>query len=854
MLFCPVNISFTDVWEHGTSRCFHETVSAAVCSLIILVFGAAQVIIYRKYATPAPRPPGWGLSDERRKSLSFLYNVQIVLTELLAVYFLVRLGLQGSVLEGPIVGYMILTSCLWVVSLNMSLILMKIERRYMLPSVPTRGHGLVLLVFWTALFVSENLSFLNLNREKEWWFLLTSTADKVEMAFFIMRYLSTLILFVLGLKAPGLTTAYNAGEDSDLIDEESGQARGSTFRNFYTKMKTLAPFLWPQKSPLLQLSVIFCFCLLALGRVINLYVPIYSKAIVDSMIGENAVFRWDFVLLFVAFKFLQGGGTGGMGVLNNLRTFLWISIQQYTTRAVQVELFAHLHGLSLRWHLGRKTGEVLRVMNRGTDSANSLLSSILFSILPTLVDILIAVAYFVAAFDYRFGLIVLVTMTLYIVVTIWVTEWRTKFIRSMNLADNAKEARSVDSLLNFETVKYYNAEAYEVDAYREAIFKFQKEEWKSSATLNLLNTVQNFVVSGGLMAGSLLCVYMVVDKQGLTVGDYVLFSSYILQLYVPLNWFGTYYRVIQRNFIDMENMFDLLREEKEVVDAPGAGPLVLRSPTFRGGGADIEFCSVTFGYSPDRPVLKSISFAVPHGKTVALVGPSGSGKSTIIRLLFRFYDVQGGSILVGGQNVKTVTQNSLRASIGVVPQDTVLFNNSILYNIQYGRVDASYEEMVEAAKHADIHNQILTFTNGYDTVVGERGLKLSGGEKQRVAIARTILKSPHFILLDEATSALDTQTERNIQAALYHICNNRTTLIVAHRLSTIIHADQILVLSEGEIIERGRHEELLSKGGKYAQMWEEQLHNKDAERREELAESPVAESDGGKPKPNPLHQ
>ncbi|XP_071454938.1 ATP-binding cassette sub-family B member 6 [Hetaerina americana] len=839
MRFCPVNISFTDVWEHGTSRCFHETVSAAVCSLIVVVFGAVQLIIYYKYATPAPRPPGWGLSEERRKSLSFLYQVQIGLTYLLAAYFILRLALQGNVLEGPIVGYMILSSCLWWISFMMSLAIMRIERKYMLPSVPTRGHGLVLLIFWTALFVSENLAFLNLNREKEWWFHVTSTADKVEMSFFIVRYLSTLILFVLGLKAPGLTTAYNAGEDFGIIDEENGQARGTTFKNLYVKIKTLAPFIWPRKSPLLQMSVIFCFTLLAFGRVINLYVPIYGRAIVDSMSGEKVVFRWDLVLIFVAFKFLQGGGTGGMGVLNNLRSFLWISIQQYTTRAVQVELFAHLHSLSLRWHLGRKTGEVLKVMNRGTDSANSLLSSVLFSILPTLVDIFVAVAYFVVAFDYRFGLIVFITMGLYIAVTVMVTEWRTKFIRSMNLADNAKEARSVDSLLNFETVKYYNAEVYEVDAYREAIYKYQKEEWKSSATLNLLNTVQNFVVSGGLLAGSLLCVYIVAEKKGLTVGQYVLFTMYILQLYVPLNWFGTYYRLIQRNFIDMENMFDLLREEKEVVDAPGAGPLVLPSPTPQAGSADIEFFGVSFGYSPYRPVLKSISFAVPHGKTVALVGPSGSGKSTIIRLLFRFYDVQGGAIFVGGQNVKTVTQNSLRAAIGVVPQDTVLFNNSIKFNIQYGRVDATEDEIIAAAKHADIHNQILTFSDGYETVVGERGLKLSGGEKQRVAIARTILKSPHFILLDEATSALDTQTERNIQSALYHICNNRTTLIIAHRLSTIIHADQILVLNEGEIIERGRHEELLSKGGKYAQMWEEQLTNKDAEKREEAPDTPA---------------
>ncbi|CAG2057350.1 unnamed protein product [Timema podura] len=610
-----------------------------------------------------------------------------------------------------------------------------------------------------------------------------------------------------------------------VTHERETRNQGSTFRNAWAKIKTLAPFLWPKKDCLLQLRVMFCFFLLACGRVVNLYVPIYNKLIVNSLADTPPKFCWDLILTYVAFKFLQGGGTGGMGLLNNLRSFLWIRITQYTTREVEVELFRHLHSLSLRWHLSRKTGEVLRVMDRGTDSINNLLNYILFSIVPTIVDILIAVIYFVSSFNGWFGLIVFTTMLLYIAATIMITEWRTKFQRSMNLADNAQKARSVDSLLNFETVKYYGAEDYEVECYREAILNYQTEEWKALITLNILNTLQNIIVCGGLLAGSLLCVHMVASHQGLTVGDYVLFSSYIIQLYVPLNWFGTYYRAIQKNFVDMENMFDLLKEEKEVVDVPEAGQLVLKK-------GNIEVHNVSFSYIPERIVLRNISFSVPPGKTVALVGPSGSGKSTIIRLLFRFYDVDTGTIIVDGQNIKTVKQASLRKAIGVVPQDTVLFNNTIKYNIQYGRISAPDADIVTAARNADIHDKILTFPDAYETKVGERGLKLSGGEKQRVAIARTLLKAPTIVLLDEATSALDTQTERNIQAALNKVCSNRTTIIVAHRLSTIIHADEILVLKDGEIVERGEHKDLISLNGVYAMMWQQQLKNEDIKKDE----------------------
>ncbi|EZA48612.1 ATP-binding cassette sub-family B member 6, mitochondrial [Ooceraea biroi] len=819
MSYCPPNITFNDIWvDHGVSKCFMDTICTAVVSLYLIVFGSIQLWMYRKYGTEI---------DENTLPKSKLYNLQKFVLYFVPFLSLLRIILQATIMDdGMVYGYMILMTVSTVIIYPYSVYILKVERHKLLPSVPPHGHGLVLLGFWTLAFVGENIVFINIGK-LEWWFHLNSLTDQIEMALFVLRYVSNLLIFALGLRAPGIAGRFDSDYRS-LNDGSSMQSRyyqrrpddnTSTWANLWYKIRVLAPFLWPKSDFLLQLRVIFCFMLLIAGRAINLYVPIYNKMIVDSVASiTNIQFRWDLVLIYVAFKFLQGGGTGGMGLLNNLRSFLWIRIQQYTTREVEVELFRHLHGLSLRWHLGRKTGEVLRVMDRGTDSIDNLLNYILFSIVPTIVDILVAVLFFVSVFNKWFGLIVLTTMVFYIAATILVTEWRTKFQRRMNLADNAQKARSVDSLLNFETVKYYGAEAYEVECYREAILDYQVQEWKSMVTLNILNTLQNVIVSAGLLSGSLLCLHMVVTHQGLTVGDYVLFASYITQLYVPLNWFGTYYRAIQKNFVDMENMFELLREDQEVIDAPGAGKLDVK----RG---QVEFVNVSFGYTPERIVLKNINFTAPPGTTIALVGPSGAGKSTIMRLLFRFYDVEQGEILIDGQNVKTVKQESLRNAIGVVPQDTVLFNNTIKYNIQYGRIDAPEADIIAAAKHADIHDRILTFPNGYETQVGERGLRLSGGEKQRVAIARTLLKAPEIVLLDEATSALDTHAERNIQAALNRVCAGRTTIIIAHRLSTVIHADEILVLQEGEIVERGKHEELISHGGVYSTMWQAQLQN-----------------------------
>ncbi|KAI9547014.1 ATP-binding cassette sub- B member 6, mitochondrial [Dissostichus eleginoides] len=639
------------------------------------------------------------------------------------------------------------------------------------------------------------------------------------------------------------------------MDHSSSPSSSSAWQGFRRKVRLLLPYVWPKGTTALQGLVLLCVCLLAAERLVNVLVPVYSKNIENWPFGfwsnmkveasakrmkpsaalcdEEGVEKlserevnelsaggsWTSlvftVCIYTLLKFLQGGGAGTSGFISNLRQFLWIRVQQFTSRGVQ------LHGLSLRWHLERRTGDVLRSVDRGTSSVNNLLSYILFSILPTICDIIIAIIYFVSYFSVWFGLIVFTCMVLYLTCTILITEWRTKYRREMNDQDNNSKSRAVDSLLNFETVKYYCAEDYEIRCFEEAILKYQHCEWKSSASLALLNQTQNIIIGSGLLVGSLLCAYLVSEGQ-FQIGDYVLFGTYIIQLYTPLNWFGTYYRLIQSSFVDMENMLALLTEHVEIQDAEDAEDLQLTA-------GQVEFDRVCFSYVPGTEVLRDVSFTVEAGQTVALVGPSGSGKSSILRLLFRFYDLQSGSILIDGQDISKVRQSSLRSFIGVVPQDTVLFNNTIRTNIRYSRVTASDEEVERAAMAADIHTRILELPQGYDTEVGERGLKLSGGEKQRVAIARTILKEPRIILLDEATSSLDTQTERNIQASLAEVCTNRTTVVVAHRLSTIVGADQILVVDNGQIAERGRHEELLMQGGLYAAMWMKQQKTHDTQ-------------------------
>lgn len=830
--YCDHNGSVSQAWlDSGLSPCFYFTLVPSVLLSFSILLGTLQSACYAQHSRTM---------EPKYIPKSHLYRLQLALSVVLILQALGGLIWQAAG-GNSLYGYMIVYGCLYAGAWAFSIWLLHLERTRALERERSRGHGVVLLLFWALAFAAENLAFISWQSPHWWWNSMNTADEKVQFVLWTLRYICTLFLFTLGILAPGRPRKpYIILINEDERDVENTQPllrneNQSTWQGFWKKVRLLVPYLWPRKNVLLQLLVVLCMGLMGLERAINVFVPIYYKKIVDQL-TEGSV--WHTLALtvcvYVLLKLLQGGGAGATGFVSNLRTFLWIRVQQFTNREVQIRLFGHLHSLSLRWHLGRKTGEVLRSVDRGTSSINSLLSYIVFSILPTIADIIIGIIYFTSSFNAWFGLIIFVCMTLYLTLTIIITEWRTKYRRDMNTRDNEAKSRAVDSLLNFETVKYYNAEDYEVNRFNDAILKYQVSEWKVNATLAFLNQTQNLIIGLGLLAGSLLCAYFVTENK-FKVGDYVLFGTYIIQLYTPLNWFGTYYRMIQNSFIDMENMFELFSEEEEVKDLPNADQLRFRT-------GKIEFENVYFSYTDGREILRDVSFTVMPGQTVALVGPSGSGKSTIIRLLFRFYDVKGGSIQIDGQDITTVLQASLRSHIGVVPQDTVLFNDTIRNNIRYGRVSASDEEVEQAAVAADIHERILSFRDGYDTQVGERGLKLSGGEKQRVAIARTILKSPQIVLLDEATSALDTETERNIQASLAKVCANRTTVVVAHRLSTVISADQILVLKEGQILERGRHEELLSKGGIYAGMWQKQQSNNESssdsetERKDKISE------------------
>ncbi|XP_071779898.2 ATP-binding cassette sub-family B member 6 [Centroberyx gerrardi] len=819
--YCEANASISQTWvDEGISPCFYFTLVPAVLLTIAFFLGTIHCICYQRYGTAM---------EPKFIPRSRLYGLQQAISVLLLVQFLGGLVWRG-VSGAELPGYVVLYGCFSVLGWGWAVAVLRLERRRVLVMDRTRGHSTVLLLFWAVAFSAENLAFVSWY-SPHWWWGLEDEQQQVQFALWLTRYIGTGLLFFIGLKAPGLPRRpYMLLINEDERDvEHSGQPllggteqNESTWQGFRKKVRLLVPYMWPRGSVFLQLLVLLCLGLLGIERVINVFVPIYYKNIVNELTDGSS---WNTlattVCVYVLLKFLQGGGAGASGFVSNLRSFLWIRVQQYTNCVVQVRLFDHLHALSLRWHLGRKTGDVLRSMDRGTSSINSLLSYIVFSIFPTIADIIISIIYFITYFNAWFGLIVFVCMTLYLTLTIIITEWRTKYRRDMNLQDNATKSKAVDSLLNFETVKYYNAESYEVSRFEDAILNYQVAEWKAQASLAFLNQTQNLIIGSGLLAGSLLCAYFVTEGK-FQVGDFVLFGTYIIQLYTPLNWFGTYYRMIQNSFIDMESMFKLFEEEEEVKDELNAGNLVYRL-------GKVEFENVYFSYTNGKEILRDVSFTVLPGQTVALVGQSGSGKSTIIRLLFRFYDVQGGCVRIDGQDISKVKQTSLRAHIGVVPQDTVLFNDNIRDNIRYGRISASDQEVEEAAIAADIHDKIMSFAEGYDTQVGERGLKLSGGEKQRVAIARTILKAPQIILLDEATSALDTQTERNIQASLSKVCASRTTVVVAHRLSTIIGADQILVVSEGQIAERGRHEELLEKGGLYADMWMKQQQAQDSD-------------------------
>ncbi|KAJ9052311.1 ATP-binding cassette-type vacuolar membrane transporter Hmt1 [Entomophthora muscae] len=610
--------------------------------------------------------------------------------------------------------------------------------------------------------------------------------------------------------ASSLERYFNSRREEEQVNQFNG------IQNIGRKFRQIAPFLWPETSLWLKFLLVFSLILMVLGRLVNWLVPQQYAALVVALGGDNLsppdAVPYLEIGMFIFLRFLQGS----IGLISNLQNFSWIPVGQFTTRELSIEMLKHLHSLSIRFHLNRKTGEILRVQDRGVASIVSVLTALLFNIIPTIADILIAGITLWIKIDRYIGMVVLLSTAGYIYCTVKLTDWRTRYRRECNKLDNQMEARAVDSLLNFETVKYFGAEDFEVQQYSQTVDLYQGADLQSKVASSILNTMQNVIIQLGLLACCTLAAQKVVNGH-LSVSRFVEVVTYVNQLFAPLNWFGGYYRTIQKNFVDMENMLELFKAPLEICDSPDARPTRITH-------GEVEFDNVSFAYDPRAPILKGISFRVPAGSTVALVGPSGGGKSTILRLLFRFYDVNAGRILVDGHDIRDLRQKDLRRAIGVVPQDTVLFNEDVRYNICYGKVDATDAEIFHAAQAAQIHDRINSFPEGYKTRVGERGLRLSGGEKQRVAIARTFLKDPPIVLLDEATSALDTNTERQIQAALGSMTKNRTTLIIAHRLSTVVEADLILVLRNGEVVERGSHNTLMANPNSvYYDMWQKQL-------------------------------
>lgn len=573
-------------------------------------------------------------------------------------------------------------------------------------------------------------------------------------------------------------------------------------RNNLKTIATLLPYLWEFK-----VRVIVALSLLVLAKLANVSVPLVLKEIVDALDQPRAELVLP-VFLVIGYGVLRLCST----LFGELRDAIFAKVTQRAIRRVANKVFSHLHSLSLRFHLERQTGGVSRDIERGTRGISFLLNFMLFNILPTLLEIGLVLAILINQYDIWFSIIIFLTLLAYIALTLIVTEWRMIFRRTMNNMDSKANTQAIDSLLNYETVKYFGNEAWEARRYDEHLQSWEKAAVRNQTSLATLNAGQSAIIAVGVTLLMLLAAEQVIDSR-MTLGDLVLINAVMLQLYMPLHFLGFVYREIKHSLADMERMFTLLDEHKEIEDKPDAKALDAAQATIR-------FSHVDFSYEPNRQILFDVSFDIPAGQNIAVVGHSGSGKSTLARLLFRFYDVQSGHILINDQDIRTVTQQSLRAAMGIVPQDTVLFNDSIYYNIAYGRPDATQEEVFAAARAAHIHDFIESLPEKYATIVGERGLKLSGGEKQRVAIARTILKNPAILIFDEATSALDSNSEKRIQAELKRIARNRTTLTIAHRLSTIADADQILVMDHGRIVERGTHQQLLAASGAYAQMWE----------------------------------
>jgi len=586
-------------------------------------------------------------------------------------------------------------------------------------------------------------------------------------------------------------------------------------------LRSLAPYLWPRDSFELRARVVLAIAFLLAGKLVNIYVPLLYKHAVDALAPAPGSSAGGIVAVPVALIVAYGLARVMSQGFNELRNAVFAKVSQRAVRRLALTAFRHVHALSLRFHLERRTGGLSRAIERGTAGIDFLLSFMLFNVVPTVFEILLVCTILWRLFDWTFAAVTLATIVVYIAFTFSVTDWRVRFRREMNERNTEANTKAVDGMLNFETVKYFANEEHEVRRYDAALQAYERAAVKSETTLTLLNLGQGSIMATGLV------VIMVFAGRGvaaaeMTVGDFVLVNAYLIQLYTPLNFLGMVYRKIKQSLTDLEQMIALLAVKPEIEDRPMAPALIV------GRGA-VAFHHVDFGYDSRRPILSDVDFRVPSGAKIAIVGPSGAGKSTLARLLFRFYDVDAGAIEVDGHDVREVTQESLRRAIGVVPQDTVLFNDTIYYNIAYGRPEAPRADIEDAARHAHIHDFIMTLPDGYRTMVGERGLKLSGGEKQRVAIARVILKAPKILVFDEATSALDTRTEREIQASLAEISADRTTLVIAHRLSTIVDADEILVLDGGHIVERGHHRELLLRRGVYAGMWARQ---QEAEQRE----------------------
>ncbi len=569
----------------------------------------------------------------------------------------------------------------------------------------------------------------------------------------------------------------------------------------WNTVRTLLPYLLEFKG-----RVVLAMVLLVLAKLANVAVPLALKEIVDAMNHPQAALAVP-VALVVAYGLLRLFST----LFGELRDAVFAKVTQRAIRQVALKVFMHLHSLSLRFHLERQTGGMSRDIERGTKGISFLLNFMLFNILPTLLEIVLVAIILFSKYSAWFAVITFLTLIAYIVYTLLMTEWRMVFRRAMNEMDSKANTRAIDSLINYETVKYFGNEQFEAGRFDEHMQQWEVSAVKNQTSLATLNAGQSGIIAIGVTALMLLAAHEVVEGR-MTIGDLVLVNVFLIQLYMPMHFLGFVYREIKSSLIDMEHMFKLLEEHREIQDLPEARPIVISA------GA-VRFEQVAFSYEPDRKILKEVSFEIPPGHIVAVVGSSGAGKSTLSRLLFRFYDVQSGRILIDGQDIREVTQASLRAAIGIVPQDTVLFNDTIYYNIAYGRPEATHDEILQSARAAHIHDFIVSLPKGYETIVGERGLKLSGGEKQRVAIARAILKRPSILIFDEATSALDSKSEKAIQAELRNISRNRTTLVIAHRLSTIVDAQQILVMDQGLVVERGTHRELLAQQGLYAQMW-----------------------------------